>query len=104
MQNNDFRAKQFMPFDSLKGFYDLIRNEEKENKNKKSLSDDSYNFLDKIIKNIKKDDTVSIEYYYNQDYIETTGKVKKIDVINKCIYILNSKINFDDIINIKINY
>ena len=45
MQDNDFRAKQFMPFDSLKGFYDMIRYEEITKKNKKELSDDSYNYL-----------------------------------------------------------
>lgn len=100
MQNNDFRAKQFMPFDSLKGFYDLIKTEEIIIKNKKSLSDDTYNYLDKQIKKIQKGDNISIEYYYRQDYIVTNGIVKKIDEINKCIYILNSKINFDDIINI----
>ena len=101
MQNNDFRAKQFMPFDSLKGFYDLIRIEEIEKQNRKSLSDDSYNYLDSQIKQIKKGDTIFIEYYYNEDYIQTTGIIKKIDNINKCIYILQSKINFEDIMNIK---
>ena len=100
MQNNDFRAKQFAPFDSLKGFYDLIKNQEFQKKNKKSLTDDAYSILNERIKNIKTGDSILIEYYYNQDYIETNGIVKKIDEINKCIYVSNSKINFDDIMYI----
>ena len=50
MQNNDFRAKQFMPFDSLKGFYELIKNEEIIKQNKKSLFEDFYNYLDNQLK------------------------------------------------------
>lgn len=100
MQNNDFRAKQFMPFDSLKGFYDMIRYEEITKKNKKELSDDSYNYLNEQIKTINKGDIVTINYYHNIDYINTTDIVKKIDNINKKIYLKNSIISFDDIVNI----
>ena len=100
MQNNDFRAKQFMPFDSLKGFYEMIRYEEKIKNDKKTLSEDSLSYLNEQLNQINKGDIVSIEYYYNEDYIRTNGSIKKIDKINKCIYILNSKINFDDILNI----
>ena len=32
MENNDFRAKQFLPFDALKGFYDAIKEENIERK------------------------------------------------------------------------
>ena len=102
MQNNDFRAKQFMPFDSLKGFYELIKNEEIIKQNKKSLFEDFYNYLDNQLKKLKKGDNVLIEYYYNDEYIQTSGTIKKIDEINKCIYVLNSKILFDDIIKIKL--
>ena len=83
MQNNDFRAKQFMPFDSLKGFYDMIRYQEINKKNKKELLDDSYNYLNEQIKTINKGDIVTINYYHNINYINTTDTVKKIDNINK---------------------
>ena len=101
MQNNDFRAKQFMPFDSLKGFYDLISNEEKEKVIKKSLLDDSYNYLDSQIKQIKKGDKISVKYYYNLEYIETYDIILNIDNINKYIKLKNSIIYFNDIIDIK---
>ena len=100
MQNNDFRAKQFMPFDSLKGFYDMLKCQEKNEVEKNILSEDYCNYLDNKLKNINKGDNVCIKYYYDMDYIETYGIIRKIDKINKSIYILNSNIKFDDILEI----
>lgn len=101
MDSKDFRAKQFMPFDALSGFYDLIDNENIEIKQKLILSDDSLERLNKKFQELKKGDNVLVKYYYDIDYIETTGIIKKIDTIYKNIYILNSVINIDDIIDIK---
>ena len=102
MQNNDFRAKQFMPFDSLKGFYDMLELEEQNKKMKISLSDDSYDYLNDNLKQIKKGDNILVKYYYEIDYIKTIDIVKNIDKVNKKIYLKNSIISFEDIIDIKI--
>lgn len=101
MQSNLNRAKQFLPFDSLKGFYELIEKEEKQKDNKKELSEDSLNDINKTILSINKNDSVLIKYYHNLNYIETIGKVKNIDKINRIIYLDNSRIAFDDVIDIK---
>lgn len=101
MQNNDFRAKQFMPFDALKGYKEALKLIEKTKENKKVLSDDNNDYLNNKLKQLTKNSSVTIKYYSGMDYIETSGKVKKIDTINKCIYILNSKISFEDIIEIE---
>lgn len=104
MQSNLNRVKQFMPFDSLKGFYELIEKEEKLKDNKKELSEDNLNDINKTILNINKNDNVLIKHYHNETYIETIGKVRKIDKINKIIYLDNTKILFDDVINIEKTY
>lgn len=101
MQSKLQRAKQFLPFDSLKGFYELIEKEEKQKDNKKELSEDILSNINKVMLNIKKNDNVLIKHYHNEKYIETIGKVKKIDKINKIIYLDNTKIYFDDVIDIK---
>lgn len=101
MQSNLNRAKQFLPFDSLKGFYELIEKEEKLKDNKKELSEDNLNDINKTILSINKNDNVLIKHYHNETYIETIGKVRKIDKINKIIYLDNTKIAFDDVIDIK---
>ena len=104
MQSKLQRAKQFLPFDSLKGFYELIEKEEKQKDNKKELSEDNLNDINKTILNINKNDNVLIKHYHNETYIETIGKVRKIDKINKIIYLDNTKILFDDVINIEKTY
>ncbi len=105
MQNNDFRAKQFLPFDALKGFYDAIEYENITRIDKKILSDDIYNNLNNKINSIHKGDFVTIKYYFDFDYVETSGVIKKIDSIYRKIYILHSVIDIDNIIDIeKINY
>lgn len=101
MDDKDFRAKQFMPFDALKGFYELIDNEKTIINSKKVLSEDMESTLNDKLNRIVKGDKVIIKYYYNVDYIETTGVINKIDYIHKKIYILNSVVNFEDILNIE---
>ena len=54
MQNNLDRAKQFLPFDALKGFRKALEEKEKIYENKKDLSDDYFNNLDIKIKNVLK--------------------------------------------------
>ena len=101
MEDKDFRAKQFMPFDALKGFYDLIDEENIIVNSKKDLSEDMNIQLNSKLKDISKNDEVIIKHYHNIDYVETVGKINKIDYLYKKIYIMNSVIDFEDILNIK---
>jgi hypothetical protein len=102
MQNNTKldRAKQFLPFDALKGYREAIAMVEKQFEEKKELSLDLEERLNEKISQIKKGDNVTVKYYYDLEYIETTGKVKKIDEVYKNITLLNTTISFDDIIDI----
>ena len=45
---------------------------------------------------------IHIRYYFGTQYIESIGKVKKIDLFKKCLYVLDSIINFEDILSIKV--
>ena len=102
MQNSDFRAKQFLPFDSLKGFREAIKTMEEIHKSKKDLSIDELNDLDKKIKMIKKNDLIKVKYFYLEDYIETIDTLKKVDNVFKKIVLKNNKISFDDIMDIEL--
>ena len=99
MQNKD-RAKIFMPFDALAGFREGLEQVCKKYNSKKSISEEMENELNEKLKNIKKGDKVRITYYYNIDYSEIIGNIKKIDKINREIVLDSSKINFDDILDI----
>lgn len=98
MQNN--RASIFAPFDALIGFREALRIVEKQVEDKKDLSEDIFDNLNKKILKLKKGDYVTINYFFIDEYIETSGYIKKIDIVNKMIYLLNTKISFEDILNI----
>lgn len=104
MQTRLDRAKQFLSFDSLKGYGNLLSKKRYDTtkESKKILYDDSYNELDNIFKKINKNMLIRIKYYNDDQYIESTGRVKKIDLYRRKIYFLRSIIDMDNIIEIDI--
>lgn len=96
------RAKLFLPFDALKGLQESLRMVEKRKEDKLILSDDLNDDLNNKFNSLKIGDNVLIKYYYNLEYMESRGVIKKIDYTNKNIYLMNSIISIDDIIDIKI--
>ena len=99
MENN-LRAKQFMPFDALKGYKDAIKEKQKIIVSKKELSEDEEELLSLKIKQIKKNTIVKIVYFSNNEYILVNGMVSAIDFENKFIIVVKQKIDFIDIIEI----
>lgn len=96
------RAKLFLPFDALKGLQEHLRRVEKIKEDKLVLSSDINDDLNNKFNNLKVGDNILIKYYYNLEYIESSGILKKIDYNNRNIYLMNSVINIDDIVDIKI--
>ena len=89
--DNIDRAKQFLSFDALKGFREYLKLEED-----KLLNDD----INYILSNLKKGEIITVEYYYDLEYVKTKDIFIKIDIINKMLYLKSSKISIDDIISI----
>lgn len=101
--NRIARAKQFLPFDALKGLQEALREKEVEQEERKELSEETLSELDKILNRLEIGDNVKIKYYKNKKYIETVGIITKIEPIKKKIQInKNNNININDIINIEI--
>ena len=103
MQNKNVdRAKQFLPFEALKGFKEAIRMIENKGDTKKELSEDNKNDINSILKKLDKGNKVKVKYYYLTEYIEVISNFLKIDEINKVLYLKDTKINIEDIISINI--
>ena len=103
MQNKNLdRAKQFLPFEALKGFKEAIKMIENKGDTKKELSEDNKNDINNILKKLDKGNKVKVKYYYLTEYIEVISNFLKIDEINKVLYLKNTKINIEDIITINI--
>ena len=95
------RAKQFMPFDALKGLQDALREKEIEYEQRKELTEDILTELQIEFNKIEVGSTVKIKYYKNKKYIDISGVITKIDYIKKKVQLDNSEsVNMCDIIKI----
>lgn len=95
------RAKIFHSFDSLKGYMDYIRMKEKVVVEKIELSEDELYDLNQKIQLIRKGEIVTIVYYREEEYIQLTGMIAKIDLeYGKFIQIVNEKIDINNILKI----
>lgn len=101
--NNASRAKLFIPYDALKGFREILAEKEKIIVEKRMLSEDDLEELDRTIHLLQKGMIVQIIYYDEQDYIFLEGIVSKIDLeYSKFIQIVKKKIALEKIVDIKI--
>ena len=101
--NKVARAKQFLPFDALKGLQEALREKEIEYEEKKDLSEDTLNELNNKFNQIDNGSFVKITFYKNGKYSEIKGRVTNIDYVKKKIQINKEyNINICDIVNILI--
>jgi len=95
------RARQFMPFDALKGLQEALREKEKEVESRKELSEESLAELNEQLQRVKIGSSVDIEFYKNQKYVVKEGKITAIDVIKRNVILDESEIiSFFDILRI----
>lgn len=99
--NKVARAKQFLPFDALKGLQEALREKEIEYEDKKELSEDTLFELNNKFNQIENGKYVKMKYYKSGRYREIRGFVTNIDYIKKKIQINKvENINISDIIKI----
>ena len=95
------RAKQFMPFAALKGYEEALREKEKIVVDKIELSEEMKDELDRKMKQIEKNSMVRVVYYKEEEYLQITGMVSRIDKDAGILKVVNTKISFDDIYKIE---
>ena len=94
------RAKQFMPFAALKGYPDALRRKEKVVLPKGKLSEDYQEELDRKLRQVHKNDIITVVYFCQNEYIKLTGMVSRIDETARVRQIVNTKLSFDDLYDI----
>ncbi len=102
MSLND-RARQFLPFDALKGLRDAIKIKEYEHEriSKGDLSEDMINKISDIFMNYERKNTYKVKYFIDGRYEYIEGQMK-LNPTNRFIIINDIKISFDDIMDINI--
>ena len=97
------RAKQFMPFAALRGLPDALAAKEKVLVPKVELSPEMEEELDRRMHLINKGKMVTVIYFQKGEYIKITGLVARIDETSRLLQIVNTKIRFEDILQIEID-
>lgn len=95
------RAKQFMPFDALKGFREAITEKERIIVPKRDLSEEQKEELERKLRQIKKKEIITVEFFQNSEYVQVTGMVTRIDEISRTLDIVNTRIAFRDISSLR---
>ena len=97
------RAKQFMPFAALKGYEQALREKEKIVVPKKELSEDEKEELDRMMQSVKRGDVITAVYYNEDDeeYIQVTGVMTKIDLTSRMLRIVNTNIPLDAVCELR---
>ena len=99
--NRVSRAKQFLPFDALKGLQEALREKEIEYEEKKELSEDTLSELNDKFNQVENGKSIKLKYYKNGRYSKMKGIVTNIDYIKKKIQINKTEnVNICDIIDI----
>ena len=105
------RSAQFAPFAALTGYDDAVKETERLTDKRIEIDDNLKqilnNKLNYILENINKKTINTITYFIPDNkkdggkYIEKTGIIKKVDIINQYIYLYDkTKIPIKEIINI----
>lgn len=98
------RAKQFAPFDALKGLQKALRLKEYEHDRmvRGDIDDETIDKISRQLQKIKKNDSIYIKYFEDGYYKELKEKVKRIDVNKREVELENRIISFDDIFDLNI--
>ena len=95
------RARQFLPFNALTGYYQMILERQRVPEPKKELSEDETEALSEKLKNLQRHDLVSVTYYDKDAYITKTGLITDIDLTFQTLTVVKTKIAFQDIFDVE---
>jgi hypothetical protein len=98
------RARQFLPFDALKGLQEeLRRREENYGKEiKREISEEKEEKISNIMQQLEIGSMVRAEYYKNGYYEIVYGAVKKLSTVYHFIVIEDTKINFTNLYDLEL--
>ena len=95
------RARQFMPFAALRGYYDLIREAEYVPEPRRPITEEHSRALSETAACIKPRTLASATYYDGRAYRTITGLVTQISCDLRTIQILKTTISFNDLWELK---
>ena len=94
------RAKQFVPFQAVKGLEEALAAKEKIRVPRRQLSEDMIEEINKKLTEISRGQIITVVYYCNEEYVQLTGMAAKVDPYLRTLQIVTTGILFEDIYEI----
>lgn len=94
------RAQQFMPFAALRGYYDLVRQQEHVAQPRHELTEEEAAELSRVFSQVRRRQTISVTHYDGDSYVTTCGLVSNMDMGARTLTVLGARISLDDILSI----
>lgn len=98
------RAKIFQPFDALVGLREAIAAKERITEPRRELTEDSIAEINKTLLALKKGQIITVVYYgdYEQNYIQLTGSIARIDPDFCILQIGSNVLHFPEVYKLEI--
>lgn len=96
------RAKQFAPFDALRGLHEALKEKEKIVVEKPELSEERLEELDRVLNEVQPGAIITVVYYENGEFVKKTGMVSKINREEKKLFLVKTPIAMNNIVNLEV--
>lgn len=96
------RAKQFMPFAALKGYYELICERERVVEPRRERTEEDALRLSQELARVERGSLVKVTYYHVDAYETIEGMVARIDTTFRTLAVIKTTIPFDDIFEVEL--
>lgn len=94
------RARQFMPFSALRGFEELIRQQNAVPEPRRELSEEQASVLSAKLAQVRRGMLVAVKFYDRTGYVTLRGMISEVDFSMRTLTVVKRKIPFDDLIDI----
>lgn len=99
--NYNNRACQFLPFNGLRGFDNLIEQAETPKIEKREITEDHARVLNEQISTLRKGDLVKIIYYTPAGYVTRKCKIVEINIYLRYLRTQTDCLSFNDLWSIE---
>ena len=95
------RAKQFLPYAALRGFEELIEDEERIVHPRRELAEDEMEAISRTIGEICRGDRIAVTFYAVDTYFTARGIVSELDSVLRTLTVGGRCVSFDDVFSIE---
>ena len=94
---HDSRARQFVPFMALKGYHQLVRQQEAQPEPRMPRSDEDLHRLSQQLTQLERGQLVRVTRYVQDHYAPVCDRVRQVDVDLRILRLENHAVSFDHI-------